>query len=155
MANRRRPVYQSDRISVYEFDGPKSQCEVRPNEVVIGYHITDVTSLFGACREEAWPEQSYYFNGGLPYLDIGSGILIDGVMRGGTNSHDHNVGTNFYIHFEIAASYLSKGKVIIELMSAESTKLSGRGQWGRYCSKCSPNMINEKVSLSVLRESCT
>ena len=82
-------------------------------------------------------------------MDVGSGILIEGIMRGGTNSHEWKIGTSFYIHFDIAASYLSKGDVIVELMVSESTKLSG-GQWGRYCCRCSPNIVNEKVSLSAL-----
>jgi hypothetical protein len=111
--------------------------------VVAGYHLTSTTSLFGATREEAWDHQNH----GLPYLDVGRGILVEGALRGGTNSHDGKSGTNFYLHFSIAAHYCGAEQVIIETWFVDSVYLRG-GQKCRHCATWAPNLVNDKISIN-------
>ena len=132
-----------ERSSYYQFGGPGAIPEEASSiQCVVGFHVTDVNSLFGPRLAQAWPE----LNGGIPYVYIGNGILVDKCMRGGTCGHGGKFGVFFHLHFETASLCLTDQNIIVELMVSESSHLRG-GQWGRYCSTCLTNEPNAKVSL--------
>ena len=138
-----RPLHVSARCCTYELTGPNSNEEVEPGKLVSGFHRTTWGSLFRTTREAAWPWQC----GGGTYLDVGNGLLADFAFYGGTHSHCKKVGTNFYLHFQLAHMYLEPDEVLIQLWVSESSKLT-RGQWGRYCSTCDAGIRNDKVSIA-------
>ena len=62
------------------------------------------------------------------------------------HNHDKKSGTNFYLHWQTAQSYLMPDEVVVQLWVSENSKLCG-GQRGRYCSTCPAGIRNDKISI--------
>ena len=89
------PTWQSDRYSTYEFEGERQTRDIKSGVKVCAFHKTRIESLFEATTLEAYDSQ----NNGQRTIRVGNGILKDWELRGGTGTHDHHSGVNFYLHF--------------------------------------------------------
>ena len=124
-------VQQSD--STYQYEGVHKS----PHEGVIGFHNTKLESLVQSTCDLGYN------------ISVGTGILLEGRLRYGYNTHASKSGVNVYSDGGLETFHGHTGWVQLEVKCTNTSKLSS-GRRSRYCVRGPPGETCYKVALVAL-----